>query len=76
MNTFNTYTQMVGLYQDPEGKTIFSRTDPSQFATNLTTDNDTIDTLRQQVAELKNEVCSCHKGFLTIYTAMLTIVVF
>ena len=49
-------TQMAGLYQDPEGKTIFPNTDPTQSATKLTSDKDTIELLRQQVQELKNEV--------------------
>ena len=51
-----TQCQMVGLYQDPEGKTIFSNTDPSQSATKLASDKDTIELLRRQVQELKNEV--------------------
>ena len=56
------YEHLQHIYTDGRSlsgsrrKTIFSSTDPSQFATNLTTDNDTIDTLRQQVVELKNEV--------------------
>ena len=49
-------TQMVGLYQDPEGKTIFSSIDPSQSVANLTREEDTIESLRQQVQELRNEV--------------------
>ena len=49
-------TQMVGLYQDPKGKTIFSRTDPSQSTTKFADKKDTIESLRQQVKELKNEV--------------------
>ena len=51
-----TQCQMVGFYQDPEGKTIFSNTDPSQSATKLASDKDTIELLRRQVQELKNEV--------------------
>ena len=47
---------MVGLYQDPEGKTIFSSTDPSQSVANLTREEDTIESLRRQVQELRNEV--------------------
>ena len=47
---------MVGLYQDPKGKTIFSRTDPTQSTTKFAHKKDTIESLRQQVKELKNEV--------------------
>ena len=48
--------QMVGLYRDPEGKKIFSKTDPSQANMPPTTDSDTIDTLKRRVQELENEV--------------------
>ena len=48
--------QMVGLYRDPEGKKIFSKTDPSQANVPPTTDSDTIDTLKRRVQELENEV--------------------
>ena len=48
---------MVGLYQDPEGKTVFLRTNHSCSITNsLVSDRDTIESLRKQVQELKNEV--------------------
>ena len=48
---------MVGLYQDPEGKTVFLRTNHSCSTTNnLVSDRDTIESLRKQVQELKNEV--------------------
>ena len=47
---------MVGLYRDPEGKKIFSKTDPSQANVPPTTDSDTIDTLKRRVQELENEV--------------------
>ena len=52
-------TQMVGLYRDPEGKMIFSKTDPSQANMPPTSDKDTnhtIDMLRRRVQELENEV--------------------
>ena len=48
---------MVGLYQDPEGKTVFLRTNQSCSTTDsLISDIDTIESLRKQVQELKNEV--------------------
>ena len=47
-----TMTQMVGYYQDPEGKTVFSRTDPSKLAR----DTNTSDTQRKQTQELENGV--------------------
>lgn len=53
LQTYATLTQMVALYQDPEGKMIFSRTDPSQSATKLTTDNES---LKRRLQELENEV--------------------
>ena len=49
-------SQMVGLYQDPEGKMIFSKTDPSRTNMPPTSDQDTIDSLRRRVQELENEV--------------------
>ena len=55
-----THTQMVGLYQDPEGKTVFSRTDPSHANMPHTSDKGTIESLRRQVQELKNEVLVNH----------------
>ena len=48
--------QMVGLYRDPEGKTIFSKTDPSQANAPPTSDQCTIDTLKRRVQELENVV--------------------
>ena len=45
-------TQMVGYYQDPEGKTIFSRTDPSKLARNTNTS----DLQRKQTQELESGV--------------------
>ena len=50
--------QMVSLYQDPEGQTVFLRTDHSRSTTNsLVSDKDTlIESLRKQVQELKSEV--------------------
>ena len=50
--------QMVGLYQDPEGKTVFLRTDHSCSTTNsLVSDKDAlIESLRKQVEEMKSEV--------------------
>ena len=48
---------MVGLYQDPEGKTVFLKTNHSCSTTNsLVSDKDTIESLRKQVQELKSEV--------------------
>ena len=47
---------MVGLYRDPEGKKVFSKTGPSQTNLPPTSDSDTIDTLRRRVQELENEV--------------------
>ena len=49
-------SQMVGLYRDPEGKMIFSKTDPSRTNMPPTSDQDTIDSLRRRVQELENEV--------------------
>ena len=44
--------QMVGYYQDPEEKTIFSRTDPSK----LTRNTNTSDLQRKQTQELESGV--------------------
>ena len=49
-------SQMVGLYRDPEGKMIFSKTDPSRTNMPPTSDQETIDSLRRRVQELENEV--------------------
>ena len=50
------HLQMVHLYQDPEGKTIFSHTDPSQSNVSPASDQDIIDSLRRRIQELENEV--------------------
>jgi len=50
-----TMTQMVGYYQDPEGKTIFSRTDPSKLARNTNT-SDLQSPQRKQTQELESGV--------------------
>ena len=48
-------TQMVGYYQDPEGKTIFSRTDPSKLARNTNT-SDLQSPQKKQTQELESGV--------------------
>lgn len=50
-----TMTQMVGYYQDPEGKTIFSRTDPSKLARNTNT-SDLQSPQKKQTQELESGV--------------------
>ncbi len=65
---------MIGLYRDPEGKTIFSAheqhstptNNPSQTAVGnqgeeLALANRTIDTLRKRVTELESSVSHPHK---------------
>ena len=47
-----TMTQMVGYYQDPEGKRIFSRSDPSVLAR----DTNAADLQRKQTQELESGV--------------------
>ena len=47
-----TMAQMVGYYQDPEGKMIFSRTDPCKMAR----DTNTTDPQRKQTQELESGV--------------------
>ena len=47
---------MVCLYQDPEGKMIFSQTDPSQSNMSPPMNQYTIDSLRKRIQELENEV--------------------
>ena len=47
---------MVGLYKDPEGKMLFTRTNPSQGNINSSMDKDTIASLRKRVEELESEV--------------------
>ena len=47
-----TMTQMVGYYQDPEGKRIFARSDPSVMAR----DTNAADLQRKQTQELESGV--------------------
>ena len=47
---------MVGLYKDPEGKKLFSRTNPSQGNMTSDMDKDTVASLRKRIQELENEV--------------------
>ena len=47
---------MVGLYKDPEGKMLFTRTNPSQGNINSSMDKDTIAVLKKRVQELESEV--------------------
>ena len=55
-----TLMQMVGLYQDPEGKMIFSRSHPSQLAITphkLVRDNNSADSPWKRAQELDTGVC-------------------
>ena len=51
---------MVGLYKDPEGKMLFTRTNPSQGNINSSMDKDTIESLKKRVQELESEVSVIH----------------
>ena len=51
---------MVGLYKDPEGKMLFTRTNPSQGNINSSMDKDTIASLKKRVQELESEVSVIH----------------
>ena len=50
---------MVGLYKDPEGKMLFTRTNPSQ-GNIISMDKDTIESLKKRVQELESEVSVIH----------------
>ena len=51
---------MVGLYKDPEGKMLFTRTNPSQGNIISSMDKDTIESLKKRVQELESEVSVIH----------------
>ena len=51
---------MVGLYKDPEGKMLFTRTNPSQGNIISSMDKDTIASLKKRVQELESEVSVIH----------------
>ena len=51
---------MVGLYKDPEGKMLFTRTNPYQGNINSSMDKDTIASLRKRVEKLESEVSVIH----------------
>ena len=46
---------MVGLYNDPEGKNVFSMTDPNQ-STEIREDSSTTETLRYRIRELEKQL--------------------
>ncbi|CAI8040048.1 hypothetical protein GBAR_LOCUS22328 [Geodia barretti] len=47
--------RMVGLYNDPEGKNVFSMTDPNQ-STEIREDSSTTETLRYRIRELEKQL--------------------
>ena len=53
------YSQMVGLYHDPHGETVFTSSSPSTLETPITamsTDKDeTIESLRKRIRELEHD---------------------
>jgi len=61
---------MVGLYRDPEGKMVFSKTDPSQANMPPTSDQCTIDSLKRRVQELENEVTVIGACIYVFYTVV------
>ena len=64
--TNSTPTQMVGLYQDPEGTMIFARTNPSQLAATpnkLMRDNNIPGSPRRQAQESDSGVRLLHMLF-------------
>ena len=65
---------MVGLYKDPEGKMLFTRTNPSQGNINSSMDKDTIAVLKKRVQELESEVSVIPRFELVSVSVILALV--